>query len=145
MKQLMGLEIIRHFLLAYQALAMHIRQFWHKTKKNMHNELQSSNIIIIIVVRKGIGTKSATKGNKWVEVKKKKKKTNVTIANDFENERALFFTSVAFNNHHLPKTICQKCLVCWWKGGWLHVDKIEWFEEILHEKWPIMMVNNHKL
>jgi hypothetical protein len=30
----------------------------------MHNELQSSNIIIIIVVRKGIGTKSATKGNK---------------------------------------------------------------------------------
>jgi hypothetical protein len=35
-KELMGLEIIRHFLLAYHALAMHIRQFSRKTKRNMH-------------------------------------------------------------------------------------------------------------
>jgi len=79
----------------------------------MHNELQSSNIKpnVIIVVRKGIGRKSARKGNKCVEAKKKKK-TNVTIASDFENESALFFTSVAFNNHHLPKLFCHECLVC---------------------------------
>jgi hypothetical protein len=87
--------------------------------------LQSSNIkpSVIIVLRKGIGRKSATKGNKWVEAKKKR--TNVTIANDFENESALFFTSVAFNNHHLPKNNCQECLVCWWKGGRSH-DRPNW-------------------
>lgn len=92
----------------------------------MHNELQSSNIKpnVIIVVRKGIGRKSARKGNKCVEAKKKKK-TNVTIASDFENESALFFTSVAFNNHHLPKLFCHECLVCWWKGGWSH-DRQDW-------------------
>jgi hypothetical protein len=46
------------------------------------------------------------------ELKPKKKKDKCHHAKDFENESALVFTSVAFNNHHLPKTICQKCLVC---------------------------------
>jgi len=36
-----------------------------------------------------------------------KQRTNVTISIDFENESALFFTSVTFNNHHLPKKLSR--------------------------------------